>query len=317
MRVRSIDIFRGIAIVLMVFFSIYGVLSSTPDFLQHNRPDSVHFGDFVLPMFLFASGMSLVFFAKKRAKEGMPGYALDCANRLTQLLLVSVFITLFRGYFLGMDEVMLNALLFIPSALLIVLPEAAIAGFSLLIFASYFALSSFNALPDFSAAYLGGYPAALFYLPVMLGGVIAGRRIFEGKSINSLLFVSIALSIALLLISPPYKDVVSPSFISLSILLSLVVFMAGGALLGKGSSQISGFFEYLGRRPIRYWVLMFIALLIPLEAYSFLNGLELPLETGALPAFMISAICIFALYLLSLAIDAIVPRISRLAARRQ
>jgi len=316
MRVRSIDIFRGIAIVLMVFFSIYGVLSSTPDLLQHNQPNSVHFGDFILPMFLFASGMSLVFFAKKRGKEGMPGYALDCANRLTQLLLVSAFLTLFRGFFLGMDEVMLSALLFIPSALLIALPEAAIAGISLLIFASYLSLSSFNALPDFSAAYLGGYPAALFYLPVMLGGVIAGKRILEGKSINSLLFVSIALSIALLLLSPPYKNDVSPSFMALSILLSLVVFIAGNALLGKGSSQISGFFEYLGRKPIRYWVLMFVVLLIPLEAYSFLNGLDLPLETGVMPAFIISLLCVFVLYLLSLAIDALAPRIASLAARR-
>lgn len=303
MRVRSIDIFRGIAIVLMVFFGIYGALNSTPDFLQHNKPGSLHFGDFVLPMFLFASGMSLVFFAKRREKLAQLDYALDCANRLTKLILVSMLITLLTGRFLSMEEVMLNAILFIPALLLIAFPEMAIAALALLIFALYFALSAFHMLPDFSAAYLGGYPAALFYLPVMLGGVIAGKRILQGKSTNPVLFASALLSIALLPLSPPYKTDVSPSFMALSVLLSLILFRAVEILLAKSQSAISSFFEYLGRNPIRYWVFMFVLLFVPLNFYAILSGRSIPLEAGDAQSFLLSILCAIFLFLVSKAAD--------------
>ena len=313
MRVRSIDIFRGITVVLMVFFSIYGALSSTPIFLQHNEPDSVHFGDFVLPMFLFASGMSLVFFAKKREKETPMNYALDCANRITQLLLVSMLITLLSGRFLQMDEVMLNALLFIPSLILIILalPELAIAAIALLIFAFYSFLSAFGMLPDFSATYLGGYPAALFYLPVMLGGVIAGRRVLEGKSTNPALFASAIVFVALLLLSPPYKTEVSPSFMALAVFLSLIFFKAVELLPAKSQPAIPSFFEYLGRNPIRYWVLMFVLLLVPINFCAFASGKHIPLELGAAQSFSISILCLFFLFAVSKTADFISPQLTR------
>lgn len=307
MRVRSIDIFRGIAIVLMVFFGIYAMLSSAPNILQHNRPGSIHFGDFVLPMFLFASGMSLVFFAKKRENETRLNYALDCANRLTKLILVSMLITLLTGRFLSMDEVMLNALLFIPSLLLLALPETAIAAISLLIFAIYFILSASGMLPDFYAAYLGGYPAALFYLPVMLAGTAAGKRILQGKSTNSLLFASAILSIALLPLSPPYKTDVSPSFMALSVLLSLLFFIAIESFLSRSRSPFPSFFEYLGRNPIRYWVLMFLLIILPANFYAFASGLEVPMEIGAVHSFLTSMLCIILLFLASKAIDYSAP----------
>ncbi|MCX6768473.1 MAG: heparan-alpha-glucosaminide N-acetyltransferase domain-containing protein [Candidatus Micrarchaeota archaeon] len=307
MRVRSIDIFRGIAIVLMVFFGIYAVLSSTPDFLQHNKPNSVHLGDFVLPMFLFASGMSLVFFAKKREKESKLNYALDCANRITQLVLISLLITLLTGRFLQMEEVMLNALLFVPSLLLIILalPELAIAAIALLIFALYFSLSASGMLPDFSATYLGGYPAALFYLPVMLGGVIAGKRILEGKSTNSLLFASAIVFLALFLLSPPYKTDVSPSFMALAIFLSLILFGAVEVLLAKSQSAISSFFEYLGRNPIRYWLMLFLFFLIPISFYAFASGKHLPLELGAAESFLTLIFCVILLFVISKVVDSL------------
>ena len=54
----------------MVFFTVTLRLSSDlPDPLRHNVWGSLHLGDFVLPMFLFASGLSLAYFLQKREKE--------------------------------------------------------------------------------------------------------------------------------------------------------------------------------------------------------------------------------------------------------
>ncbi len=312
MRIASIDFFRGLSICLMVFFSIYGVLSSTPDFLQHNEPNSLHFGDFVLPLFLFASGMSLVFFAKKRESLSRPTFILDCLNRFTVLFLISMFLSPFSaGGFLGMDEVMLSAILFIPTVALFALPSRAIAAVSFLPFFLYFALASSSALPDFGAHHLGGYPAAIFYLPVMLWGALAGRRIAERKPQLPLLAASSALSALLLLISPPHKMVAGPSFMSLSISLSLALFILSDYLLKKGAAPAPGFFQYLGRKPIRYWVFMFLFLLIPINLYTFTSGTETPLELGGLQSFLISTACIMFLFLISKIADFIMLRITK------
>ncbi len=84
MRIRSIDVFRGISILLMVFFTLILRLSdSLPVLIIHNVRESIHLGDFVLPMFLFASGISLVFFAKKRKK--LKSHVLDILKGLENL----------------------------------------------------------------------------------------------------------------------------------------------------------------------------------------------------------------------------------------
>ncbi|MCK4718720.1 MAG: DUF1624 domain-containing protein, partial [Thermoplasmata archaeon] len=73
MRDRSIDVFRGIAIVSMVFFTVTLKLSSDiPDILRHNSSGYFHIGDLVLPMFLFASGLSLAYYIDKRDKSTHP-----------------------------------------------------------------------------------------------------------------------------------------------------------------------------------------------------------------------------------------------------
>ena len=182
MRIPSIDLFRGLAIALMVFFTIsYWTSANLPEFLKHNEADSLHIGDFVLPMFLFASGMSLVFFHEKR--KGKKGYWLDAIERFGKLVIISAILSIFSaGAFLGMDEVMLSALLFLASLLLLQLPEAYLVSVSLAIPTAYALITAYTGLlPGFGSAYLGGYPAAIFYLPVMLTGVMVGRRVESGE----------------------------------------------------------------------------------------------------------------------------------------
>jgi predicted acyltransferase len=296
MRLRQIDAFRGFAIVLMAFFTLYALLSEGPDFLLHNQPDSLHAGDFVLPLFLFASGMSLFFFAQKR-KSNIRDYALDSIERFGKLVLISFFLMLLVGNApFTMDEVMLIALLSLPALILALLPELFTYAGILLPPTLYLFLLSTNSLPDFNAAYLGGYPAAIFYLPVMLFGFLAGRAVSEKKSILPLIASMLLLSVLLLTLVPPYKMEASPSFMALASLLSIILYACIERIIRIPSIQpVSAlFFEYLGRNPIRYWVLMFLLLVIPVRIYTLFGGQP---TAGLAPAQAVLVVIAFSMLL--------------------
>lgn len=318
MRIRSIDAFRGLAIMLMVFFTLTFMFSrQLPDLITHNAAGSLHLGDFVLPMFLFASGMSLVFFHEKRKKKKKLDYALDVIERFGKLVLISFFISPFSaGGFLQMDEVMLSAVLFLGCVFMAGLPGEALVFACLLVFTAYFALHGLSLLPDFSAYYLGGYPAAVFYLPVMLGGVIAGKRVAAGKGLAPALLGTCLLVLALLLVVPPYKNEATPSFMALSVAVSLLVFVLVERAIGTecGRKRTSeemvlvgrkreSILEYLGRQPIRYWVLMFVLVRVPVEFYTLAMGSELPLQMGWESAVALALGCMVGMYVVSRAVD--------------
>lgn len=295
MRLHSIDAFRGLAIVLMVLYTLGIMLEAAGGVFTHNAEGSLHLGDFVLPMFLFASGMSLVFFHEKRKKKSRTEYALDVMERFGKFVLISMFLSPFSaGGFLQMDEVMLSAVLFLACILLIGLPGFALFIAGLAVFVLYFALSSLSLLPDFSLHYLGGYPAAIFYLPVMLGGIIVGKQVAAKKELLMPLFCAISVSALLLFIIGPWKMDASPSFMALSVALSLLVFV----LMKDFRNE---HLEYLGQHPFRYWVLMYVLLKIPLMLYAMYAGLDVPLGWGS--ALILTLLCVPALYLASRGID--------------
>ncbi|MFH1785021.1 MAG: heparan-alpha-glucosaminide N-acetyltransferase domain-containing protein [Candidatus Micrarchaeota archaeon] len=305
MRIKAIDTFRGLSILLMVFFTIIlGLCSSLPWLLTHNVPGTLRPGDFVLPMFLFASGMSLVYFDKKKSKN--KDYILDIIERIGKLVMIWFFLSpISSGEFLGMDEIMLNVLLFMPTLLLIKFSnkEIIIAGLS--VFLLYFALQVVGFLPDFNANYLGGYGAAIFYLPVMLAGVIAGREI---ENIDKYITPLILFSVIMLILIPPYKLMVTPSFIILSILVSLLFFKLSKKIDIKE-------IEYLGKDPIRYWVLMFVVLGLPLLMYA--DGLDigLPLKLDWLTAIGLTIVGMVILYMLSKILDIVISITKKHTAR--
>ena len=111
-RYQPIDAFRGLAILGMVFFTAtLRLASNLPDILRHNVWGSIHLGDFILPMFLFASGLSLAFYLQKYGKKILHKKML---RRFIILALIGFSLSIFSAYgFLEMDEVMLSALLFI------------------------------------------------------------------------------------------------------------------------------------------------------------------------------------------------------------
>jgi len=280
-RDHTIDAFRGFSIIGMVFFTVTLRLSSDlPEPLRHNVWGSLHLGDFVLPMFLFASGLSLAYFLHKKEREEQNVFLQDVLGRFGKLTLVGILLSFFSAYgFLEMDEVMLSAILFIVCVAFSKFDWKIVLGIIFFINISYIVIFQLGWINIFIGHYLGGYPAALYYLPVMLIGLIIGKGIISKglwceRNILTILLIFVFFIIFWGFI-PINKMTASPSFIMLSILFSFLIF----AVMGKIVTNITSFreLEYLGRKPLRYWILMYIIFIIPLWFYIEYTGRVLPL----------------------------------------
>lgn len=297
-RLASIDFFRGITIIGMVFYTLLLRFSKElPYLLNHNIKNMFHPGDLILPMFLFASGMSLVFFVKKRKDKNKLQISKDVIKKIIKLLFVWLFISYFATLqFFAVDEIMLNIILFIPCIILVYFSDKVLIFVNLLVFSFHIYLHYSNGLVDISTSYLGGYQGAILWLPIMSSGVLIARNLENSKKI----FVYfLALTFFSFFISPPFKMQLTPSFILLSITASILFYEVL-------KNQRSDLIEYLGRKPLRYWVLMFILIIIPLH----LNALRIKKESVryeldwefALP---LICICLVVMYLASKFMDLI------------
>jgi predicted acyltransferase len=292
-RIHSIDTFRGIAIILMVFFTLMIKLSPEAGFFDHNNYSEVHVGDFVLPLFLFASGMSLVFYVKKREGKPKTEYWMDNIERFGKLFGIGMLLSIFSaGMMFGMDEVSLSAILFLLTILLMRFSNIFFLIISLVLAIVYFALFHLGYVNIFEHAYLGGYPAALFYFPVMLAGAALGKGIMNGKlkeTAISLLIICAALSLVFIILFPIDKMRVSPSFMSISILISTILFISVHKFFQRFKSRIPAL-EFLGQKPIKYWVLMFIFFLVPYNFCFAFGSCPYPLDFSLLESLTISSL---------------------------
>lgn len=71
-RILSIDVFRAITMLLMVFVNDFPTLNGIPAWLEHARADQdfLGFSDLVFPCFLFIVGMSLPYAIRNRIAKG-------------------------------------------------------------------------------------------------------------------------------------------------------------------------------------------------------------------------------------------------------
>ncbi len=306
-RDHSIDSFRGIAIIGMVFFTITLRLSSNlPDILRHNAWGSVHLGDFILPMFLFASGLSLAYYLKKRENEKKNVFLQSILLRFGKLALVGISLSIFSAYgFLEMDEVMLSALLFIACVVLSKLNWKILIGIIFVINLSYIFLIHFDMTSIFVGHYLGGYPAALYYLPVMLTGFVIGKGIISNGlwcGSNQTVMWSIFIFFLIFLIFIPLnKMTATPSFVMLSVLFSFIIFVIITEINSKMGSLKR--LESIGRKPLRYWLMMYIVFLIPLWFYIDFSKETLPLNISWYIGIIISLGVLMFLYFISCFIE--------------
>lgn len=71
-RILSIDVFRAITMVLMIFVNDFWSLNGIPEWLEHARADQdfLGFSDIIFPCFLFIVGMAIPYAIRNRIDKG-------------------------------------------------------------------------------------------------------------------------------------------------------------------------------------------------------------------------------------------------------
>ncbi len=262
-RDRQLDMLRGLAVVGMFFYSVIASLArQLPPVLEHNIPGKLRIGDFVLSLFLFSSGMSLAILRNRYDSLWAVSLWRSVGRRLGMMLFASAFITPFStGTFGGMDEVMLNATLTIPTLLLARGSVIITAGLFTCLSALYYALPQFGITVIQSNVYLGGYQGAVFFLPVLTAGATL-RNSWRDRARRHAIMWGVV-SIALYALSgTPDKLVLTPSYIALSCFVSTSILWALGYF-----ALVNNVIEYFGRYSLRMWCLMFV-LIAPARLYA-------------------------------------------------
>jgi predicted acyltransferase len=100
-RIRSIDAFRGITILVMIFVNDVSGVSGIPAWMKHKaaNADAMTFVDIVFPAFLFIVGMSLPFAINNRLAKGDSFWKLQghILWRTLGLLVLGVFMVNAEG----------------------------------------------------------------------------------------------------------------------------------------------------------------------------------------------------------------------------
>ena len=111
-RIVSIDILRGITILVMIFVNDVAGVVGTPAWMKHISPplaDGMTFVDWVFPSFLFIVGMSLPFAITTRLERG------DSIFQIVNHILVRTISLLIIGVFMVNAESMSDQGIFSPA----------------------------------------------------------------------------------------------------------------------------------------------------------------------------------------------------------
>src|SRR5665647_325194 len=71
-RIFSIDVFRAVTMLLMIFVNDFWSLKGIPEWLEHARADQdfLGFSDIIFPCFLFIVGMAIPYAIRNRIDKG-------------------------------------------------------------------------------------------------------------------------------------------------------------------------------------------------------------------------------------------------------
>ncbi len=94
-RIRSIDAFRAVTMLLMIFVNDMDSMQHIPKWIQHadETDDALGFADIIFPAFLFIVGLSIPFAFQKRASHG--------DNRIPLRIITRSFLLILAGFFLA------------------------------------------------------------------------------------------------------------------------------------------------------------------------------------------------------------------------
>lgn len=94
-RIYSIDVFRAVTMVLMIFVNDFWTLADIPEWLQHApaQADRLGFSDIIFPGFLFIAGLSIPFALDKRLEKQSPWQVFrHILSRSVALIIMGIFI---------------------------------------------------------------------------------------------------------------------------------------------------------------------------------------------------------------------------------
>jgi heparan-alpha-glucosaminide N-acetyltransferase len=104
-RLASIDVFRAITMLLMIFVNDLELVEKVPRWLEHAKEgeDRLGLADTVFPAFLFIVGLSIPFAIRRWESKGMSGRALlgNVVNRSLALLIMGIYAVNYEEYFTG------------------------------------------------------------------------------------------------------------------------------------------------------------------------------------------------------------------------
>ena len=99
-RVASIDIFRALTMLLMIWVNDFWTLTDIPKWLKHARgsEDYLGFSDIIFPLFLFLVGLSIPYAIERRKKKGDSNVSIakHIFIRFLSLLLIGVYMLNFE-----------------------------------------------------------------------------------------------------------------------------------------------------------------------------------------------------------------------------
>jgi predicted acyltransferase len=103
-RIKAIDQFRGLVIILMVVIN-YGItVQSVPSWLKHAPDVGMYFADLGAPVFIFAIGLTYgLSFQRRRARDGLPVTVMHFIRRYLAILGIGAILAAGKR-FVGMSD---------------------------------------------------------------------------------------------------------------------------------------------------------------------------------------------------------------------
>jgi len=261
------DVFRGLAVVLMIFVSALYLLSHDVPFpMLHNQGNDFLFFDLVAPMFQFVLGMSLFFIVQNKLPlVGRDGVTWDVLRRCFVLFLLG-FVLDSVSYLdampwgvlqsLGLSGVIVFLISSRSNLEKILFSAFILLAYSLLYYNPLF--SSLISMPH------GGPIGAISYSIISILGFMSAEVMHKRRSDKGFLEFLVKTALSLLVLGAivglfiPYSKIhVSPSFTlaasGLVMILFSVIF-----LLHKYLGNYLGFLKEFGRTALTMWVLQYI-----------------------------------------------------------
>jgi len=271
-RLRSLDAFRGFAIVGMVLVNFWGGLNAIPAWLKHAPDIGLTFADLVAPFFIFAIGLTYGISARRRLKrDGWGKTAGHFFRRWMSIVGIGAAMTsLEKVYGEGLYQLDWGALQSIGVAGLLTFPLLklkkewrALIGVGLLVV--YQILLDNFFLEIVLRSQHGGIIGALGYTGMMILSTVLADFFFgsgqEKKWFPWLSFLALAAGIGLWFVVPVSKHRVSASYVILTTGASAVLFWLFHLLVDRLKVRI-WLLESWGRNPLLLYLLQYLVMAV-------------------------------------------------------